>query len=53
MPTSFALKAEAKANMDVYWIGKTLNNPWWISVDDFAQKETDALGVNLTIAITA
>lgn len=37
--------------IDIYWIGKTLNNPWWISVSDFAQKEADALGVNLTIAI--
>lgn len=37
--------------INVYWIGKTLNNPWWISVSDFAQKEADALGVNLTIAI--
>lgn len=36
---------------NIYWIGKTLNNPWWISVSDFAQKEADALGVNLTIAI--
>lgn len=43
--------AEDDAVMDIYWIGKTLNNPWWISVADFAQKEADALGVNLTIAI--
>jgi ribose transport system substrate-binding protein len=48
--SSSALAAE-KAVMDVYWIGKTLNNPWWISVADFAKKEADALGVNLTIAI--
>ena len=39
------------AEMQVYWIGKTLNNPWWISVADFAQQEAEALGVNLTIAI--
>jgi ribose transport system substrate-binding protein len=51
MSASFALAAESKVNMNVYWIGKTLNNPWWISVADFAQKEADALGVNLTIAI--
>ena len=38
-------------DIDVYWIGKTLNNPWWISVSDFAQQEAEALGVNLTIAI--
>lgn len=33
------------------WIGKTLNNPWWVSVADFAQAETVSLGVNLTIAL--
>jgi len=38
-------------DIDIYWIGKTLNNPWWISVSDFARQEADALGVNLTIAI--
>lgn len=41
----------ADGDTDIYWIGKTLNNPWWISVSDFAQREADALGVNLTIAI--
>jgi ribose transport system substrate-binding protein len=51
MSASFALAAESGAKMNVYWIGKTLNNPWWISVADFAQKEANALGVNLTIAI--
>lgn len=51
MTTSFALASGSEGIMDVYWIGKTLNNPWWISVADFAQKEADALGVNLTIAI--
>ncbi|MDD3212055.1 MAG: sugar ABC transporter substrate-binding protein [Eubacteriales bacterium] len=39
------------SDISVYWIGKTLNNPWWISVADFAQQEANALGVNLTIAI--
>ena len=43
--------AEGESIMDVYWIGKTLNNPWWISVADFATQEAAALGVNLTIAI--
>jgi len=33
------------------WIGKTLNNPWWISVADFARAEAAALGVELTIAL--
>lgn len=48
--TAVAALAESEG-MDIYWIGKTLNNPWWISVADFAQQEADALGVNLTIAI--
>jgi len=38
-------------DIHVYWIGKTLNNPWWISVSDYAQREADGLGVDLTIAI--
>jgi len=33
------------------WIGKTLNNPWWISVADFARSEAASLGVELTIAL--
>ena len=41
----------AAPNFEIYWIGKTLNNPWWISVADFATREAAALGVNLTIAI--
>lgn len=28
-----------------------MNNPWWISVSDFAQQTADNLGVDLTIAI--
>lgn len=43
--------AESKEDLSIYWIGKTLNNPWWISVSDFAQQEADNLGVKLTIAI--
>ena len=42
---------DAKESMNIYWIGKTLNNPWWISVSDFAQQEAKNLGVNLTVAI--
>jgi ribose transport system substrate-binding protein len=38
-------------DIDVAWIGKTLNNPWWISVADFAQREATVLGINLTIAL--
>jgi len=39
------------SDIDVAWIGKTLNNPWWISVADFAVREGQALGINLTIAL--
>ena len=46
-----AVSVFAEPVMDVYWIGKTLNNPWWISVADFATQEAEALNVNLTIAI--
>lgn len=42
---------EKKEDISIYWIGKTLNNPWWISVSDFAQQTADNLGVELTIAI--
>ncbi len=37
--------------IEIAWIGKTLNNPWWISVADFAEKEAKSLGVSLTIAL--
>ncbi|GHU61127.1 sugar ABC transporter substrate-binding protein [Spirochaetia bacterium] len=33
------------------WIGKTLNNPWWVSVADYALAEAESLGVQLTIAL--
>lgn len=33
------------------WIGKTLNNPWWISVADFAAKEAKNLGVTLEVSL--
>jgi ABC-type sugar transport system substrate-binding protein len=39
------------SDIDVAWIGKTLNNPWWISVADFAQREAEQLGINLTISL--
>lgn len=48
---STASGTEKKEDISIYWIGKTLNNPWWISVSDFAQQEADNLGVELTIAI--
>ncbi len=44
------VSAQDTTDIEIYWVGKTLNNPWWISVADFAQREADALGVNLTIA---
>lgn len=35
----------------IAWIGKTLNNPWWISVADFAEREASILGVSLQISL--
>ena len=29
------------SEIDISWIGKTLNNPWWISVADFAVAEAE------------
>lgn len=49
--TETAGTEKKKEDISIYWIGKTLNNPWWISVSDFAQQEADRLGVELTIAI--
>lgn len=50
--TNASVKSDIKKeDINIYWIGKTLNNPWWISVSDFAQQEADNLGVGLTIAI--
>lgn len=37
--------------IDITWIGKTLNNPWWISVADFAKREAENLGVNLEVSL--
>ncbi len=39
------------SEIDVAWIGKTLNNPWWISVADFAAREAEQLGINMTISL--
>jgi ABC-type sugar transport system substrate-binding protein len=41
----------AVGKISIAWIGKTLNNPWWVSVADFSEAEGKALGVNLTIAL--
>jgi len=35
----------------IAWIGKTLNNPWWVSVADFAATEAKNEGVDLTISL--
>lgn len=43
--------AEKNEKINIEWIGKTLNNPWWISVSDYAKQTADNLGVNLSIAI--
>lgn len=43
--------SENGESIEVAWIGKTLNNPWWISVADFAEREAENLGINLTIAL--
>jgi len=39
------------SDISIAWIGKTLNNPWWISVADFAEKEAKNLGVDLEISL--
>lgn len=47
-------KTDDKADEDkiqISWIGKTLNNPWWISVADFAEREGQNLGVDLAISL--
>ncbi|MCL7749919.1 sugar ABC transporter substrate-binding protein [Halalkalibacter alkaliphilus] len=41
----------ASGEINIAWIGKTLNNPWWISVADFAKREAANLGVNLEISL--
>lgn len=45
------VKTKDGESIDIAWIGKTLNNPWWVSVADFAKMESENLGVNLTIAL--
>jgi len=44
---SNATTKENGEQIKIAWIGKTLNNPWWNSVADFAQREADALGIEL------
>lgn len=37
--------------ISVAWVGKTLNNPWWISVADIADQEAGNLGLDFSIAL--
>lgn len=46
-----AYAAKTPDQIQIAWIGKTLNNPWWVSVADFSKVEAQNLGVNLTIAL--
>jgi len=48
--TEFVLKPDGTP-IRISWIGKTLNNPWWISTADFAMREAQALGVDMSIAL--
>lgn len=45
------VKTKEGKPIQIAWIGKTLNNPWWVSVADYAKIEAKNLGVNLTIAL--
>lgn len=49
--TSAKLTKKDGTPIKLAWIGKTLNNPWWVSVADFATKEANMLGVELNIAL--
>lgn len=46
-----AVAEGSRSNVHITWIGKTLNNPWWISVADFAKKEAESLGVTLEVSL--
>lgn len=37
--------------ISIAWVGKTLNNPWWISVADIAAQEAGNLGLDFSIAL--
>lgn len=41
-------KGDAADRQSIYWIGKTLNNPWWVMVKDIAVREAAELGVAIT-----
>lgn len=34
-------------DIELAWIGKTLNNPWWIMVNDIAIREAEEIGVSM------
>jgi ribose transport system substrate-binding protein len=41
-------QSDAADKKSIYWIGKTLNNPWWVMVKDIAVREAAELGVDIT-----
>lgn len=49
--SSNLIKKKDGTPIKIAWIGKTLNNPWWISVADAARDEAKREGVELTIAL--
>lgn len=50
-PGDGAVKNKDGKPVYVSWIGKTLNNPWWVSVADYAKMEAKNLGITLDIAL--
>lgn len=40
-----------RSDVHITWIGKTLNNPWWVSVADYAKREAQSLGVTLEVSL--
>ncbi len=43
--------AKDLSEIKIAWIGKTLNNPWWIQVHDMAIREAEELGVQISLAM--
>jgi len=44
---AFAQGSTKLGSIKIFWIGKTLNNPWWIMSKDMAVREANALGVKI------
>ena len=40
--------AKDLSEIKIAWIGKTLNNPWWIQVHDMAIRDAEELGVQIS-----